>query len=430
MSRITLVEGDTQRLPLPDDTFGVVTVAFGLRNVTDTARGLDEMIRVARPGGKVAVLEFSKPTHPILGKLYLSFFRHVLPRVGQSLAPNHYDAYEYLPRSVLQFPEGQAMLDLMTERGLANTQQHRLTLGVATLYVGTKPAAESGSALMGTTVNQAKPLNSLREILGMIRFSHTLFALPFALLGAVLAAYRGRLLGNPSRWTGWASWYAWSEHAQPRWRLTAWWIATWMPETPAPRHGTCRPAGLSVRSVALFTLASAADLSWPERCCSCRVTRGPCSCSAPVLAWLLGYSYAKRFTSLAHFWLGLSLAMAPVAAWIAIRGGLDWPPALAGAGRPVLGVGVRHHLRVPGRGIRPGRRPAQRARPPGQATCASAGRRLPCSDGAGATGARVVVPDGLALSCAAWRRWLCCWCTSTRSSARTTCRGSTWPSFR
>jgi demethylmenaquinone methyltransferase/2-methoxy-6-polyprenyl-1,4-benzoquinol methylase len=139
--RIALVEADTQELPLPGDTFGVVTVAFGLRNVADTARGLDEMIRVARPGGHVAILEFSRPRHPVLGRLYMMFFRRILPRVGQTIAPNDFDAYEYLPSSVLQFPEGQAMLDLMAARGLTELRQHPLTLGIATLYVGTKPAA-------------------------------------------------------------------------------------------------------------------------------------------------------------------------------------------------------------------------------------------------------------------------------------------------
>ena len=95
----------------------MVTVAFGLRNVRDTVRGIDEMIRVARPGGKVAILEFSRPRGPILGRLYLAFFRQVLPRVGQALAPNGQDAYHYLPASVLQFPDGQAMLDLLASRG-------------------------------------------------------------------------------------------------------------------------------------------------------------------------------------------------------------------------------------------------------------------------------------------------------------------------
>jgi demethylmenaquinone methyltransferase/2-methoxy-6-polyprenyl-1,4-benzoquinol methylase len=137
--RVTLVEGDTQRLPVPSDTFGVVSVAFGLRNVRDTVRGINEMVRVARPGGKVAILEFSRPTGRFLGPLYLAFFRHLLPRVGQALAPNQDGAYDYLPRSVLEFPDGQAMLDLMAARGLADLKQYPLTRGIATLYVGTKP---------------------------------------------------------------------------------------------------------------------------------------------------------------------------------------------------------------------------------------------------------------------------------------------------
>jgi demethylmenaquinone methyltransferase / 2-methoxy-6-polyprenyl-1,4-benzoquinol methylase len=136
---IVLIEADAQRLPLPADTFGVVTVAFGLRNVADTVRGIDEMIRVARPGGKVSILEFSRPRGAILGRLYLVFFRRVLPRIGQALAPNDSDAYNYLPTSVMQFPDGQAMLDLLSARGLADVRHYPLTFGVATLYVGAKP---------------------------------------------------------------------------------------------------------------------------------------------------------------------------------------------------------------------------------------------------------------------------------------------------
>lgn len=138
---VQLVEGDTQQLPLPSNQFGVVTVAFGLRNVANTALGIDEMIRVARPGGQVAILEFSRPRGAILGRLYLAFFKTILPRVGQALAPNADNAYHYLPNSVLQFPDGQDMLDLMASRGLTALKQHPLTCGIATLYVGTKPAA-------------------------------------------------------------------------------------------------------------------------------------------------------------------------------------------------------------------------------------------------------------------------------------------------
>ena len=143
-SSVVLVEGDAQRLPMPADSFGVVAVAFGLRNVADTVRGIDEMVRVARPGGKVAILEFSRPRGAILGRLYLGFFRHVLPRVGQAVAPNAYNAYRYLPESVLQFPDGPAMLDLLRSRGLTDLEQHPLTFGIASLYVGTKPARAGG----------------------------------------------------------------------------------------------------------------------------------------------------------------------------------------------------------------------------------------------------------------------------------------------
>ena len=137
--RIILTEADAQSLPARDDTFGVVCVAFGLRNVADTNRGIDEMIRVARPGGKVAILEFSRPTAPFLGKFYLMFFKHLLPRIGQTIAPNNDDAYHYLPQSVLRFPDGAEMTSLLESRGLIDVKAHPLTFGVATLYVGAKP---------------------------------------------------------------------------------------------------------------------------------------------------------------------------------------------------------------------------------------------------------------------------------------------------
>jgi demethylmenaquinone methyltransferase/2-methoxy-6-polyprenyl-1,4-benzoquinol methylase len=150
--RVTLVEGDTQRLPVPSNTFGVVSVAFGLRNVRDTVRGIDELIRVARPGGKIAILEFSRPKGRLLGGLYLAFFRHVLPRIGQAIAPNQDHAYDYLPRSVLEFPDGQAMLDLLAARGLTELHQHSLTGGIACLYIGIKPPHRTG-----TGSNEVKP---------------------------------------------------------------------------------------------------------------------------------------------------------------------------------------------------------------------------------------------------------------------------------
>lgn len=144
--RVVVVESDSQRLPLPDGFAGLTTVAFGLRNISDTVAGLDEMIRVTRTGGRVVILEFSRPTGKILGRAYLAFFRRILPRVGQAIAPNASNAYGYLPASVLEFPDGQAMLDLMTSRGLVNCTATPMTLGIATLYVGTKPADRARAA--------------------------------------------------------------------------------------------------------------------------------------------------------------------------------------------------------------------------------------------------------------------------------------------
>jgi demethylmenaquinone methyltransferase/2-methoxy-6-polyprenyl-1,4-benzoquinol methylase len=137
--RITFLEADAQSLPLPSDAFQIVAVAFGLRNVADTDRGLAEMARVAAPGGRVAVLEFSSPTRQPFKSIYGWYFRHVLPRVGQFVARNSSAAYEYLPASVGQFPQGEALAERMRAAGLMDVSCYPLTLGVATLYVGVKP---------------------------------------------------------------------------------------------------------------------------------------------------------------------------------------------------------------------------------------------------------------------------------------------------
>ncbi len=133
---VTFLEADTQSLPFEDGIFQAVTVAFGLRNVEDTVCGLREMVRVCKPGGQVAILEFSKPSVPGLRQLYSAYFRHVLPRVGQAVARNQQSAYEYLPTSVSEFPCGEALAGLMRSVGLRNVQFKPLTFGVATLYLG------------------------------------------------------------------------------------------------------------------------------------------------------------------------------------------------------------------------------------------------------------------------------------------------------
>jgi demethylmenaquinone methyltransferase / 2-methoxy-6-polyprenyl-1,4-benzoquinol methylase len=137
--QMTFIEADAQRLPLPDNFFQIVCVAFGLRNVTDTQRGLAEMVRVCQPGGRVAVLEFSQPAWQPFKAVYGWYFRRVLPRIGQWLSRNRNAAYEYLPASVSEFPCGDALAARLREAGLRDVAYQPLTLGVATLYVGTKP---------------------------------------------------------------------------------------------------------------------------------------------------------------------------------------------------------------------------------------------------------------------------------------------------
>lgn len=144
-SPVTFLAADTQLLPFDDNLFQIVSVAFGLRNVSNHEAGLREMIRVCRPGGRVAVLEFSMPTNPILGRVYRSYFRHVLPRIGQLLARNRHAAYNYLPQSVAQFPEGEALAEILEACGLQNVAWKPLTFGVATLYYGSKPSAVNAS---------------------------------------------------------------------------------------------------------------------------------------------------------------------------------------------------------------------------------------------------------------------------------------------
>ena len=167
----------------------------------------------------------------------------------------------------------------------------------------------------------------LNDLLGMIKFSHTLFALPFALLGAALAAHGpDGWRGRPQDWLGILLCMATARSAAMAFnRLADRRIDALNPRTAA-RH---LPSGrLAARTVAGFTAANAAAfvlatlLFLPNR--------WPLILAGPVLLWVLGYSYAKRFTSLVHFWLGASLMLAPVAAWIALRGDLRWPPVVLG----------------------------------------------------------------------------------------------------
>jgi len=135
--QIELHIGDAMNLPFNDDHFAAVSIAFGLRNVCDTDKGLAEMVRVCKPGGIVAVLDFSIPRVPILSSIYRIYFRTLLPRIGQFFAKNRESAYHYFPQSVLEF-DSINLAERMLLRRVTNIQTISMTFGIAYLHYGKK----------------------------------------------------------------------------------------------------------------------------------------------------------------------------------------------------------------------------------------------------------------------------------------------------
>ncbi|MDP7396030.1 MAG: bifunctional demethylmenaquinone methyltransferase/2-methoxy-6-polyprenyl-1,4-benzoquinol methylase UbiE [Lentisphaeria bacterium] len=135
--KMALVLGDALKLPVRSQSICLATVTFGIRNVTETSRGLSEIARVLRPGGQVVILEFSLPANQLLRRLYLFYFRHILPKIGGLISGDSY-AYQYLNETVETFPYGAAFGKLMTENGFSSVTATPLTFGVATVYQGVK----------------------------------------------------------------------------------------------------------------------------------------------------------------------------------------------------------------------------------------------------------------------------------------------------
>lgn len=132
------IEADTLQLPFADNTFDVVSVGFGIRNVSDLEGGIREMTRVATTGGRVVILEFSQPTTPLFRGLYAFYFKHILPGIGNLISKNRDDAYGYLPRSVIQFPDCDQLKEIMGSCGLTDVQFYRKTFGIVAIHVGKK----------------------------------------------------------------------------------------------------------------------------------------------------------------------------------------------------------------------------------------------------------------------------------------------------
>ena len=134
---IELRYGDSEELSFPDNNFDAVTVAFGVRNFENLEKGVAEIYRVLREGGKIVVLEFSKPTVFPLRQLYSFYFRTLLPKIG-SIVSKDRSAYTYLPQSVYAFPDGEDFADVLEKSGFTDVTWRPLTFGISTLYVGRK----------------------------------------------------------------------------------------------------------------------------------------------------------------------------------------------------------------------------------------------------------------------------------------------------
>lgn len=134
---VQVVQADAQQLPFEDNSIDCITIAFGLRNVTDKAMAMRSMLRVLRPGGRLLVLEFSRPTSALLGKLYDQYSFQILPAMGRLIAQDA-ESYRYLAESIRQHPDQETLLEMMGTAGFANCRYHNMTGGVVALHQGFK----------------------------------------------------------------------------------------------------------------------------------------------------------------------------------------------------------------------------------------------------------------------------------------------------
>lgn len=134
---ISIEEGDGENLRFPDSTFDRVTIAFGIRNFEDRPKGLREMLRVLKPGGRLVILELSRPENKVIRWFYDLYFLHILPKVGGKVSGDK-AAYAYLPASVAAFPGKKAFMATMREAGFRTVTHKAFTLGICRMYTGEK----------------------------------------------------------------------------------------------------------------------------------------------------------------------------------------------------------------------------------------------------------------------------------------------------
>jgi demethylmenaquinone methyltransferase / 2-methoxy-6-polyprenyl-1,4-benzoquinol methylase len=134
---IELLNGDSEAILFKDNSFDAVTVAFGVRNFENLEQGLSEIKRVLKPGGRLIILECTKPSLPVVKQFYNFYMKFITPKIGKIIAKNN-DAYQYLNNSVLQFPEKKSFTQILNKSGYRNTFYKTLTLGICTIYCAEK----------------------------------------------------------------------------------------------------------------------------------------------------------------------------------------------------------------------------------------------------------------------------------------------------
>ena len=137
LSNIDVVQADAQFLPFDDNSIDCITIAFGLRNVTDKAKALRSMHRVLKPGGRVLVLEFSKPTSPLLSKVYDAYSFSALPAMGK-LITDDADSYRYLAESIRKHPDQESLLEMVENAGFVDCRYHNMSGGIVAVHRGIK----------------------------------------------------------------------------------------------------------------------------------------------------------------------------------------------------------------------------------------------------------------------------------------------------
>ncbi|QBR49996.1 bifunctional demethylmenaquinone methyltransferase/2-methoxy-6-polyprenyl-1,4-benzoquinol methylase UbiE [Erwinia sp. QL-Z3] len=137
IGNVNYVQANAEALPFPDNYFDCITIAFGLRNVTEKEKALASMFRVLKPGGRLLVLEFSKPVLEPLSKAYDAYSFHILPRIGELVAKDS-GSYRYLAESIRMHPDQDTLKQMMEDVGFENTTYHNLTGGIVALHRGFK----------------------------------------------------------------------------------------------------------------------------------------------------------------------------------------------------------------------------------------------------------------------------------------------------